>query len=157
MSATHDSPLQIVAYCCHYCAYAAADLAGVLRLTYPGEPHIVELPCTGRIDPLELLHAFEAGADAVMVAGCLDGDCHFRAGNLNARRRVEHIRWLLERVGLEPDRIEMVNMSSAMGLKFAEAATRMTDRVRSLGPSPLRRDYGRRLDEARDDAGASRC
>ena len=139
MSATHDSPLQIVAYCCHYCAYAAADLAGVLRLTYPGEPHIVELPCTGRIDPLELLHAFEAGADAVMVAGCLDGDCHFRAGNLNARRRVEHVRWLLERVGLEPDRIEMVNMSSAMGLKFAEAATRMTDRVRSLGPSPLRR------------------
>lgn len=135
-----ESPLRIVAYCCHYCAYAAADLAGVLRLAYPGEPHIVELPCTGRIDPLEVLRAFEAGADGVMVAGCLEGDCHFRAGNLNARRRVEHIRWLLERTGIEPERIEMVNMSSAMGRQFAEAATRITERVRSLGPSPLRRD-----------------
>lgn len=140
MSAAGESPLRIVAYCCHYCAYAAADLAGVLRLAYPGDPHIVELPCTGRIDPLEVLRAFEAGADGVMVAGCLEGDCHFRAGNLNARRRVEHIRWLLERAGIEPDRIEMVNMSSAMGRQFAEAATRITERVRSLGPSPLRRD-----------------
>jgi len=76
-----------------------------------------------------------------MVAGCLEGDCHFRAGNLNARRRVNHIQNLLKRVGLEPDRIEMVNMSSAMGRQFAEAATRMTERVRSLGPSPLRRDH----------------
>jgi coenzyme F420-reducing hydrogenase delta subunit len=148
MSATPQAPLHIVAYCCHYCAYAAADLAGVLRLAYPGSPHIVELPCTGRIDPLEVLHAFEAGADAVMVAGCLEGDCHFRAGNLNARRRVQHIRWLLERIGIEPDRIEMVNMSSAMGRQFAEAATRMTERVRSLGPSPLRRNDGTAADAA---------
>jgi coenzyme F420-reducing hydrogenase delta subunit len=147
MTTTQDSPLRIVAYCCHYCAYAAADLAGVLRLTYPGEPHIVELPCTGRIDPLEVLRAFEFGADGVMVAGCLEGDCHFRAGNLNARRRVEHIRWLLERVGLEADRIEMVNMSSAMGRQFAEAATRITERVRSLGPSPLGRTQGERAGE----------
>jgi coenzyme F420-reducing hydrogenase delta subunit len=137
MTAAQD-PLRIVAYCCHYCAYAAADLAGVLRLAYPGDPHIVELPCTGRIDPLEVLRAFEAGADGVMVAGCLEGDCHFRAGNLNARRRIEHIRWLLERVGVEPERIEMVNMSSAMGRQFAEAATRITERVRALGPSPVR-------------------
>jgi coenzyme F420-reducing hydrogenase delta subunit len=139
MSSPSDSPLRIVAYCCHHCAYAAADLAGVLRLAYPGEPHVVELPCTGRIDPVEVLHAFEFGADGVLVAGCLEGDCHFRAGNLNARRRVERIRWLLERVGIEPDRIEMVNMSSAMGPQFAQSATRMTERVRALGPSPLRR------------------
>ena len=140
MNPAGESPLRIVAFCCHYCAYAAADLAGVLRLAYPGEPHIVELPCTGRIDPLEVLHAFEAGADGVMVAGCLEGDCHFRAGNLNARRRVNHIRALLARTGLEPERIEMVNMSSAMGRQFAEAAARITERVRALGPSPLRRD-----------------
>lgn len=155
MSAAADSPLRIIAYCCHYCAYAAADLAGVLRLAYPGEPHIVELPCTGRIDPLEVLRAFEFGADGVMVAGCLEGDCHFRAGNLNARRRVERIRWLLERVGIEPDRIEMVNMSSAMGRQFAEAATRITDRVRSLGPSPLRRDHRPQQNEPESFPGAS--
>jgi coenzyme F420-reducing hydrogenase delta subunit len=139
MNALQEAPLHIVAYCCHYCAYAAADLAGVLRLRYPAEPRIVELPCTGRIDPLEVLHAFEHGADGVMIAGCLEGDCHFRAGNLNARRRVGHIQQLLTRVGLEPGRIEMVNMSSAMGRQFAEAATRISEQIRTLGPSPLRR------------------
>ncbi|HKY84661.1 MAG TPA: hydrogenase iron-sulfur subunit, partial [Anaerolineales bacterium] len=72
----------------------------------------------------------------------LEGDCHFRAGNLNARRRVGHLRTLLDRIGIEPDRIEMVNLSSAMGPQFAEAATRITERVRALGPSPLRRMVG---------------
>ena len=149
MNAVHDHPLHIVAYCCHYCAYAAADLAGVLRLQYPAEPRVVELPCTGRIDPLEVLHAFEHGADGVMIAGCLEGDCHFRAGNLNARRRVGRIQGLLSRVGLEPERIAMVNMSSAMGRQFAEAATRITERIRALGPSPLGRDASEAITSSR--------
>ena len=151
-----STPLQILAYCCHYCAYAAADLAGVLRLRYPAEAKLMELPCTGRLDLLEVLHAFEAGADGIMVAGCLEGDCHFQQGNLNARRRVERIKALLQGIGLEADRIRMFNLSSAMGTQFAEAAAEMTEQIAGLGPSPLRRDYGRRLDEARDDAGASR-
>ncbi len=140
MSAADQVPLQIVAYCCHYCAYAAADLAGVLRLRYPGEPKIVELPCTGRLDVLEVLHAFEHGADGVMVAGCLEGDCHFQVGNLNARRRVAMVKDLLNQIGLEPERIEMFNMSSAMASQFAAAAEEMTARVRTLGPNPLREE-----------------
>lgn len=134
---TNSSPLRILAYCCHYCAYAAADLAGVLRMRYPAEARIMELPCTGRLDPLEVLHAFEAGADGVMVAGCLEGDCHFQEGNLNARRRVARIKGLLKAVGLEEDRIRMFNLSSAMGKQFAEAAAEMTAQVAGLGPSPL--------------------
>lgn len=130
---------KIVAFCCRYCSYAAADLAGVLRLRYPAETRIVEIPCTGRLDELEVLHTFEHGADGVMVAGCLEGDCHFQVGNLNARRRVEHIKELLSRIGLEPERIEMYNLSAAMGRQFAEAATAMTQQVIGLGPSPLRR------------------
>lgn len=130
--------LKIVAYCCHYCAYAAADLAGVMRLHYPAETRIVEIPCTGRLDMLEVMHVFEHGADGVMVAGCLEGDCHFQSGNLNARRRVERVQDLLHKVGLERERVQMVNMSSAMGKQFAEAATRMTERIQALGPSPLR-------------------
>lgn len=130
--------LQIVAYCCHYCAYAAADLAGVLRLGYPAEPKIVEIPCTGRLDLLEVLHTFEQGADGVMVAGCLEGDCHFQAGNLNARRRVEQIQRLLDRIGLEPDRIRMINLSSAMGRQFSKEAHAVTQRIDELGPSPLK-------------------
>jgi coenzyme F420-reducing hydrogenase delta subunit len=135
---TAQGELQIVAYCCHYCAYAAADLAGVLRLSYPAEAKIVEIPCTGRLDMLEVLHTFEQGADGVLVAGCLEGDCHFQAGNLNARRRVEHIQEILAHVGLEPDRIKMVNLSSAMGRQFAEEADAMTQQILNLGPSPLR-------------------
>jgi F420-non-reducing hydrogenase iron-sulfur subunit len=128
----------IVAYCCHYCAYAAADLAGVLRLHYPAHIKIVELPCTGRIDSLEVLHTLEHGADGVMVAGCLEGDCHFQEGNLNARRRVERIKETLSEIGLDPGRVEMFNLSSAMGNRFAEVAREMTEQVIALGPSPFR-------------------
>lgn len=60
---------QIVAYCCIHCAYAAADLAGGLRMQYPSAIKIVELPCSGRLDVLTVLEAFEQGADGVMVAG----------------------------------------------------------------------------------------
>lgn len=140
MTTASEFKPQIVVYSCHYCAYAAADLAGVLRLRYPAELKIVEIPCTGRFDILEALRAFEQGADGVLVAGCLEGDCHFQAGNLHARRRVEHTKHLLAEIGLEPDRIEMVNMSAAMGKRFAEAASDMATRIEALGPSPLRRD-----------------
>lgn len=61
--------LQIVAYCCHHCAYAAADLAGGMRLSYPTDVKVIEIPCTGKIDSLQVLRAFERGVDGVMVAG----------------------------------------------------------------------------------------
>jgi len=101
--------IRIIAFCCRYCAYAAADLAGVLRLPYPTQTRIVQIPCTGRLDPLEVLHTFEHGADGVMVAGCLEGDCHFQTGNYNAIKRVTYIQSILVRIGLEPERIEMFN------------------------------------------------
>jgi coenzyme F420-reducing hydrogenase delta subunit len=138
MTEIDGAPITIVAFCCRYCSYAAADLAGVLRLRYPAETRIVQIPCTGRLDPLEVLHAFEHGADGVMVAGCLEGDCHFQEGNLNARRRVGYIKQLLTNIGLEPDRIEMFNLSSAMARQFADAATEMTEQVAALGSNPLR-------------------
>ena len=60
---------EIVAFCCHYCAYAAADLAGSMRLKYPTSVKVIELPCSGKLDVLYVLHAFEEGADGVLVAG----------------------------------------------------------------------------------------
>ncbi len=131
--------MNIVAFCCHYCAYAAADLAGSLRLQYPPSVRVVKLPCTGKLDVLLVLGAFEHGADGVMVAGCLEGDCHYQQGNLSARRRVGYVQTLLKQVGLEPERVRMFNMSSAMGRRWAEAVTEMDSQIRSLGPSPLRR------------------
>ncbi len=133
-----ETSLQIVAFCCHYCAYAAADLAGVLRLRYPAEIKIIEIPCSGRLDALEVLHTFEHGADGVMVAACLEGDCHFQAGNLNAKRRVRQIRQRLRAIGLEPDRLELYNLSSAMARQFADSAADMFEKVAELGPNPLR-------------------
>lgn len=61
--------LNIVAYACEHCAYAAADLAGALRIQYPPEIKIVQLPCTGKLDVLMVLQAMEDGVDGVMVAG----------------------------------------------------------------------------------------
>jgi coenzyme F420-reducing hydrogenase delta subunit len=130
---------QIVAFCCNYCAYAAADLAGASRLQYPPSIRIVLLPCTGKLDLLYALTAFENGADGIMVAGCLEGNCHFVRGNLSAKRRVQYVKSLLDKIGLGGGRIEMFNMSSAMGGAFAEAATRLTEQVKALGPNPLKK------------------
>jgi len=133
---------RVVAFLCHYCAFAAADMAGVMRLQYPPNLRIVRLPCTGKLDILHLLRAFEEGADGVMVAGCEEGSCHYMKGNLVAKKRVMYAKKLLESVGLEPDRLHMYNLSSSMGPRFAQISTEMIERVRSLGPSPLRRPGG---------------
>ncbi len=135
---TEHCALSIVAFCCHYCAYAAADLAGSLRFQYPPSVRVVKVPCTGKLDVQMVLDAFEHGADGVMVAGCLEGDCHYQRGNLHARRRVDGVKRLLQQVGIEPERVRMFNMSSAMGRQWAEAVSEMDETVRRLGPSPLR-------------------
>lgn len=131
----------IVAFCCHYCAYGAADLAGSMRLEYPTNIRVIRLPCSGKVTPVFLLRAFERGADGVYVAGCLEGDCHFIHGNLVAKPRVNYTKKLLEEIGLEPERLEMYNMSAAMGPRFAEVAQEFTDRIKELGPSPLNKKY----------------
>jgi F420-non-reducing hydrogenase iron-sulfur subunit len=128
----------IIALACHYCAYAAADLAGALRIQYPPGVRVIRLPCTGKVEPRYILRAFEQGADGVIVAGCLEGGCHFQEGNLRARRRVERVQGLMREIGLEPERLEMFNLSSAQGSRFAEIIFEMHDRLTRLGPSPLR-------------------
>ncbi len=130
----------ILAFCCHYCAYAAADLAGSMRLEYPSNVRVLRLPCTGKIEIDYILAAFERGVDGVIVAGCLEGGCHFLEGNLRARKRVERAQEMLAEIGLEPERLEMYNLSSAEGTRFAEIVTEMNSRLVELGPSPLRGD-----------------
>ncbi|GAB4469507.1 MAG: hydrogenase iron-sulfur subunit [Anaerolineales bacterium] len=129
---------QIVAFCCQYCAYAAADLAGGLRLQYPPQVKIIQIPCTGKMDVLYALQAFEQGADAVMVAGCMPGDCHFLEGNYNAIRRVERVKTLLKEIGIEPERIKMFHISSSMASQFVAAVQEMLHTAEKLGANPLR-------------------
>ncbi len=125
---------KIVAYCCNFCAFAAADLAGAMRVQYPPNVRIIRLPCTGKVDAIHLMKSFEDGADGVFVAGCLEGECHYLEGNLRAKKRVTYVKRLLDEVGTNPDRIEMFNLSSAMGGQFAEYVEEMTKRIKELGP-----------------------
>ena len=127
----------IVAFCCHYCAYTAADMAGSMRLSYPANIKIIRVPCTGKVDVLHLMRALQKGADGVYVAGCLDGDCHFKNGNRKAARRVASAKRLLSEIGLEPERVEMFTMSAGMGERFSQIASEFTGRIRKLGPNPV--------------------
>lgn len=109
-----------------------------MRLSYPSNVKVVKVPCTGRVDILLILHAFENGVDGVYLAGCLEGECHFLRGNLRAKKRVQYVKGLLDEVGIGGDRVEMFNMSASQGQRFAQVAQEMTERVRSLGPSPVK-------------------
>lgn len=131
---------KILALCCHYCAYAAADLAGSMRVQYSPNVRVLRLPCTGKLDAAYILKAFERGVDGVIVAGCLEGGCHFQEGNLRAKNRTTLVRQVLEEAGMDPERLEMFNLSSAQGQTFADIVELMTDRIRQLGPNPLRKE-----------------
>ena len=140
---SHEFEPRIVAFCCNYSAYAAADLAGALRLTYPPNVRIIRVPCSGKVEMAYLLKVIEDGADGVMVVGCLEGDCHHLDGNLRAKKRVEAAKRTMKKIGIEPDRVEMRNLCSAMADKLADVMREMTERVRKLGPSPLREGVAR--------------
>jgi F420-non-reducing hydrogenase iron-sulfur subunit len=105
-----------------------------MRLNYPTNIRIVKVPCTGRVAIIHLMKALENGADGVFVAGCLEGDCHYQVGNIRARKRVGYVKNMLEKIGVEPDRVAMYNLSAGMGPRFAEIAKEMTERIRELGP-----------------------
>ncbi len=108
-----------------------------MRLEYPANIKIIRLPCSGKIDVMHLLRAFQKGADGVYVVGCLEGTCHYNEGNYRARERVEYVRMLLDEIGIEGDRVRMYNLSSGEGPTFAAYAREMTEHIKALGPNPL--------------------
>lgn len=128
---------KILAFCCHYCAYSSADLAGSMRIQYPPNVRIIRTPCTGRLESEYFMKALEYGADGVLIAGCLEGGCHFIEGNLCAKRRVNYVRELLDEIGLDKERLRMVNVSAAMARPLADIIVDMTETIRKLGPNPL--------------------
>ncbi len=104
----------------------------------PPNVRVLRLPCTGKVDVDYLMKAFEQGVDGVIVAGCLEGGCHFQEGNLYARKRVGLAKDVLAEAGIEGERLEMFNLSSAEGNRFAEIVQQMTERIKELGPNPIR-------------------
>ncbi|MEW6243425.1 MAG: hydrogenase iron-sulfur subunit [Bacillota bacterium] len=126
---------RIVAFLCHWCSYAGADLAGISRFQYPPNVRVIRVPCSGSINPIFILKALQRGADGVLVSGCHPGDCHYLAGNLLARRRFLLLKNLLEYMGIEPGRVQFSWVSAAEGQKFAQVIKEVTETVKELGPS----------------------
>ncbi|UCF08390.1 MAG: hydrogenase iron-sulfur subunit [Thermoplasmata archaeon] len=132
----------IVGFVCNECVYAAADLAGTSRLSYPSNIRLIRVPCSGQVDMIHILRAFENGADGVFVGGCLPEQCHYVDGNEKAEARVLFLKKVLRALGLSEERLAMQFMSAAMGSEFARAAYEFTAAVRKLGPNPLKKHRG---------------
>ena len=128
---------KIVAFCCKWCSSAGADLAGISRMKYPPNIRIIRVMCSGRIEPSYLLHALELGADGVIVTGCHLGDCHYIAGNEQAKKRVEMTTELLETMGIDPRRLRLEWISASEGARFASVMTDFVEEIKELGHSPL--------------------
>jgi len=125
---------RITAFVCNWCTYAGADLAGTSRLKYASNVRVIRVPCSGRVDPLFVVKAFERGADGVLVSGCHPGDCHYAEGNYYARRRWTIFRELLLLLGIEPERLQFSWVSAAEGAKWAGLIDDLTAKLRAVGP-----------------------
>ena len=136
-AAAGDRPVKIVGIVCNWCSYAGADTAGVGRFKQPPNLRLVRVPCTGRIDPLFALKAFEKGADGVLISGCHPGDCHYSEGNYKALRRMRLLKRMLKDFGIEDDRLRLEWVSASEGQRFADIVNDMTERIKVLGPSRI--------------------
>jgi F420-non-reducing hydrogenase iron-sulfur subunit len=137
-----DFEPKIVAFCCNWCSYAGADLAGVSRFQYPPNARIVRVMCSGRVEPQFILRAFELGADGVLVAGCHIGDCHYVSGNEKAQKKIEATKDLIDQLGIGSTRLRLEWISASEGSKFAETMKDFIEHLRGLGPNPLREASG---------------
>ncbi len=129
---------KIVAFLCNWCSYAGADLAGVSRIQYPPNIRPIRIMCTGRMDPVYILKAFAEGADGVLVAGCHPGDCHYVTGNYKAEKRVKVMMEILEDLGIERERLMLRWISASEGERFAQTVKEFVERIKKLGPNPLK-------------------
>jgi coenzyme F420-reducing hydrogenase delta subunit len=121
----------------------AADTAGALGIQYPANVKFMRLPCTGKTDIRYLLEAFEQGADGVYLVACPIGNCHHVRGNERGLARIRRAQQILNDIGLGGERLEIFFMSGSQAQAFAQAAETMTERIRKLGPNPLKHPDGR--------------
>jgi len=126
----------IIGFCCNWCSYAGADLAGVSRLQYPTSLRIIRVMCSGMIHPNLVIDALTKGADGVLICGCHIGDCHYQNGNEKAQSRADAINLMLEDFGIEPERFRLEWVSAAEGPRFAQVVSEFTEQVKMLGPNP---------------------
>lgn len=126
---------KIIAFCCNWCSYAAADLAGSSRLKYPHNVRIIRVMCSGMVHPEHVVESLSKGADGVMILGCRLGECHYISGNRTALARSEMILELLEDFGFEQERFSISWLSAAEPEKFVAAVNEMMERIQHLDGS----------------------
>jgi coenzyme F420-reducing hydrogenase delta subunit len=127
---------KIVAFCCERSGALAAEMAKSLKSKLPGNLELVAVPCSGRIETLYLLKALEGGADAVVVFACYEENCRYLQGNLRLKSRIGYARAIMGKIGLEPERLELVHLATNSGVKFAEFLARKVDQLGAMGPNP---------------------
>ena len=137
MAENNFEPL-IIGFCCNWCSYAGADLAGVSRLQYPPNLRIIRVMCSGMVHPNIVIDALTKGADGVLMCGCHPGDCHYLEGNLKAEKRAEAIELMLQDFGIEEERFRLEWVSASEGPRFAQVVTEMVKKIKELGPSPYK-------------------
>ena len=129
---------KIIGFCCNWCAYAGADLAGINRNQYPPNIRMIRVMCSGTIEPLYVVKALKEGADGVFIGGCHPGDCHYQSGNYKTKRRIILLKKAISEIGLDPRRIRLEWVSAAEGQRFAKVITEFTEEIKKLGPNPLK-------------------
>ncbi len=127
----------ILAFCCNWCSYAGADLAGTARISYPPNIRIIRVMCSGMVHPALVMDALAKGIDGVLIAGCHPGDCHYIDGNLKTERRFEAMQVMMEDMGMETERLRLEWVSSGEGEKFARVVGDMTEQLKKIGPNPF--------------------
>ncbi len=133
-----SSSLRIVAFCCDRSGYVAADMAGQLGMALPVGLEIIRVPCAGRIDALHMLQALERGVDGILIFACHEENCQSLTGNLKAKARMSYVHGIMEKIGLERERLEICNLATNNGAKFAETVRKKSEDLERLGPSPVK-------------------
>jgi coenzyme F420-reducing hydrogenase delta subunit len=128
----------ILAFCCNWCSYAGADLAGVSRLQMPPNVHVVRVMCSASVKPEYVLKAISQGIDGVLVLGCHIGDCHYMTGNHRTAKRIPVVQKVLKEAGIDEKRLRLDWVSASEGEKFQTVITEFVNDVKKLGPSPMR-------------------
>ncbi len=126
---------ELITFCCNWCSYAGADLAGVSRFQYPPNMRIVRVMCSGRVEPSFVLKALKDGADGVLITGCHIGDCHYISGNEFTKERFERLhKIIIKQLGINEKRVRLEWVSASEGKLFAELITEFTNDIKRLGP-----------------------
>jgi len=139
MKKTKDFEPKIIAFVCNWCTYAAADLAGTSRISYPPNVRIIRLMCSGAVDPVYVINSLLEGIDGVFIGGCHPGDCHYITGNYKARRRIAILKSIFKQLGFPEERVWLRWISASEAKKFADTMTQIVDHLKKLGPNPFKK------------------